>query len=231
MGAMLMYSHDFHDLLPPNPDNGSAAPGYNWCPGEAGIGGPDEFNSDILKDQSRSLLALYIATNVTLFRCPSDIRTGRSTAPSTLGQTVPAARSISMNATVGTDPSAPSRGPLPVNAPWLDGNHTNTRDGPWFTYAKTTSIVRPSPAMLFVLLDENPRSVNDASFQVTMVSSRFIDRPGSSHNFGCSMTFADGRAEINKWRDARTSWTTFAATYLPPNPDVAWVQARTTALK
>jgi len=135
-----------------------------------------------------------------------------------------------MNGAVGTDPYT-TGGQLPVNGPWLDGNHSNTRNGPWFTYGKTTSILRPPPSMLFVLLDENPRSLNDACFSVVMVSSRFIDGPGSYHNFGCSMAFADGRGEINKWRDARTSWTAGSATYIPPNPDVTWVQERTTALK
>src|SRR2546422_8050098 len=56
MAAMIMYSHEYHDLLPPNPDDGNSTPGYNWCPGIASIGGSQEFNSDILKDPSRSLL-------------------------------------------------------------------------------------------------------------------------------------------------------------------------------
>lgn len=136
-----------------------------------------------------------------------------------------------MNGAVGTDPYAPSNGQLPVNGPWLDGTHSHTRNGPWFTYGKTTSILRPPPAMLFVLLDENPNSLNDATFAVTMVSSQFLDGPGSYHNFGGSLAFADGRCEINKWRDARTSWTSGATTYSPPNPDVVWVQERTSALK
>jgi len=230
MRAMQMYTHDYHDLFPPNPDDGNTTPGYNWCPGQAGIGSQNEFDGDLLKDLSRSLLAPYLATNITLFRCPSDTRTGRSTAASTLGQVVPAARNVSMNGAVGTDPYSKG-GQLPVDGPWLDGTHSNTRNGPWFTFGKTTSIVRPSPATLLVLLDENPISVSDAGFQVTMLSSRFIDGPGSFHNFGCSLAFADGRCEIKKWLDARTSWTTFAANYLPPNPDVTWIQERTTALK
>src|SRR5208282_3551202 len=31
MGAMLMYTHDNHDLFPPNPDDGGTIPGYYWC--------------------------------------------------------------------------------------------------------------------------------------------------------------------------------------------------------
>src|ERR1041385_9077141 len=94
MAAMLMYTHDFNDLLPPNPDNGVSTPGWNWCPGIAGIGGADEFNSDILRDPTRSLLAPYIASKVELFHCPADTRVGRSSGPSTFGQIVPSARSL-----------------------------------------------------------------------------------------------------------------------------------------
>src|SRR5579862_469535 len=39
--AVNTYTLDFNDLFPPNPDNGNTTPGYNWCSGEAGIGGPD----------------------------------------------------------------------------------------------------------------------------------------------------------------------------------------------
>jgi type II secretory pathway pseudopilin PulG len=230
MAAMQMYSHDHHDLFPPNPDDGNTVPGWNWCPGQAGRGGPQEFNSDILRNPALSLLAAYVRSNAALFRCPADTRSGRSTAPSTAGQTVPAARTISMNGAVGTDPHSVG-GQLAVNGPWLDGTHNHTRDGPWFTYGKTTDIVVPAPKQLFVLLDENPVSINDASFAVTMVSNTLLDGPGLYHNFGGSFAFADGRAEIHKWKDARTASFIGAVTYAPPNPDVTWVQERTSAHK
>src|ERR1043166_8679216 len=231
MVAMQMYTSDYRDLFPPNPDDGNTTPGYNWCPGKCGPGQPQEFNSDILKDPTRSLLAPYIGNNVAIFKCPADKRSGRSTAPSTLGQNVPAARTFSMSQAVGTDPYPPSRGQLPVNGPWLDGTHQHTRSGPWLTYAKTTTISTPSPAALWVLIDENEKSINDAGFAVTMVGNKFLDGPGSYHNFGCGLAFADGHSEIHKWKDRRTSWTTGAEVYNPPNPDVSWLQERTSAHK
>jgi len=225
MGAVLMYTHDYHNLLPPNPDDGSTAQGYNWCPGIAASGGAQQFNSDILKDPSRSLLVPYIAAKVELFRCPADHRTGKSTAPSTLGQIVPQARDCSMNAAVGTDPN--TAGKLAVNGPWLDGAHNNTRNGAWLTYGKTTSVLRPSPAMLIVLLDEAANSINDANFAVSMVGNTFIDCPGIYHNLGCSIAFADGHSEIKNWTDTRiTIWPT-GTPYNPANPDVTWIQQRT----
>src|SRR5262245_56742558 len=57
MAATLMYTHENHDLFPPNPDNGITTPGYTWCPGQAGVNASQEFNSDVLKDPARSLLA------------------------------------------------------------------------------------------------------------------------------------------------------------------------------
>ena len=63
-------------MLPPNPDDGNKVPGHNWAGGQAGEGGPDEFNPDVLKDPDRSLLISYVGGNVALFRCPADKREG-----------------------------------------------------------------------------------------------------------------------------------------------------------
>jgi len=82
-----------------------------------------------------------------------------------------------------------------------------------------------------VLIDENANSLNDAGFAVTMVGNKFLDGPGSYHGFACGLAFADGHSEIHKWKDGRTSWTTGAADYSPPNPDVIWLQERTSAHK
>jgi prepilin-type N-terminal cleavage/methylation domain-containing protein/prepilin-type processing-associated H-X9-DG protein len=237
MLAIRLYTEDYRDLFPPNPDDGNTTPGYNWCPGEAGPGQAQEFNSDILKDPTRALMAPYIANNVKMFKCPADRRMGPSTAPSTLGKTVPAARTISMSQAVGTDPYQPSRGQLAVNGPWLDGTHDHTRNGPWFTYGKMSLIIKPSPAMLFVILDENANSLNDAGFAVSMVgyetteANCFKDGPGTYHNLACGISFADGHSEIHRWKDPRTIWTTGAADYSPPSKDVTWLQARTSAKK
>src|ERR1039458_4131305 len=59
MMGMLLYTSDNHESYPPNPDDGNTIPGYNWCSGQAGIGGPQEFDPDVIKDPSRSLLITY----------------------------------------------------------------------------------------------------------------------------------------------------------------------------
>jgi len=233
MMALHLYTGDFNDLFPPNPDDGNTVPGYNWCPGRAGQGHDEEFNSDILMDTTRCLIAPYIGKNVAIFKCPADRRFGRSSAPSNRGQSVPAARTFSMSQAVGTDPYT-SRASAPVNGPWLDGTHSHTRNGPWFTYGKTTQIIRPGPSGLWVFLDEDHRSLNDAGFAVTMVANEFKDGPGSYHNKACGFAFADGHSEIHKWKDGRTpiTGTSFGAVVFSPiNQDVVWVQERTSAKK
>jgi prepilin-type processing-associated H-X9-DG protein len=233
MAATIMYAHDYHDLFPPNPDTGDYTPGHDWCTGSAGIGGSQEFDSDILMDPTRSLLMPYTGKNASLFHCPADPRTGKSQAPSTPGQVVPSARTCSMNLAVGTDPYSPG-GQLPVLGVWLSGFHwpLPSPNPSWFTYAKTTSILKPTPARLFVLLDENPNSINDAGFGVTMVGNRFVDCPGALHNLGGSFAFADGHCEHKRWQDWRTAvWPGYGQEYDPVNPDVTWVQERTSAPK
>ncbi len=230
MLALTLYAGDYKEFLPPNPDDGNTTPGYNWCPGKSGIGQSEEFNSDILMDPSRALLSPYTGKSVALYKCPADKRTGRSTAASNRGQIVPAARTFSMSQAVGTDPYV--RGAqTAVNGPHLDGSYSNTKNGPYLTYGKLSDMVRPAPANLWVLLDENATSINDAGFAVTMVGNRFPDGPGTYHNFACGIAFADGHSEVHKWKDARTSWKTGASTYTPPNPDVVWLQERTSAKK
>lgn len=40
---------------------------------------------------------------------------------------------------------------------------------------------RPSPSAIWVLIDEDYRSINDAAFAVTLVSSSFLHAPASYH--------------------------------------------------
>ena len=236
MLATQLYAGDFKDFLPPNPDDGNQRPGYNWCPGQAGKGGTDEFNSDILRDPNLSLLVPYIGKNATIFKCPADVRMGPSSARSTARQIVPAARTFSMNQAVGTDPY--SGGQVPVNGPWLDGSHSHSRNcsgaNCFQVYGKLTSFIKPGPSQIFVFLDEDARSLNDAGFAVTMVSNTLLDAPATYHNGACGFAFADGHSEIHRWKDKRTTITggSFnAVTFTPINQDVIWLQNHASARK
>jgi len=97
-----MYPLDNSDLFPPNPDDGNTTPGYNWCPGEAGIGQGNEFDPQILREPAKCLVANYIGNNVSIFKCPADNRHGLADGDSAsvtglAGTIIPNARSVSMN--------------------------------------------------------------------------------------------------------------------------------------
>jgi prepilin-type N-terminal cleavage/methylation domain-containing protein/prepilin-type processing-associated H-X9-DG protein len=216
MVAMTLYTGDNKDFFPPNPDDANTIPGHNWCCGHAGIGGTAEFNPDLLKDPTRSLLTPYLSGNVSVFHCPGDKRAGlyQGAQSALLGKTVPAARTFSMNQAVGTicpqfdkgvpGPGWPSPGhagapTLSVNGPWLNDQRNHRRDSPWLTYGKLASIRAPGPAMLWVLIDEDPGNLNDAAFAFGMEWCSWIDLPGTYHNGGCGFAFADGHSESHRW--------------------------------
>jgi prepilin-type N-terminal cleavage/methylation domain-containing protein len=232
MTAITMYSSDYTDLLPPNPDDGNTTPGYNWCPGQAGRGGGQEFNPDILRDPKLSLIAPYMGSTVALFKCDADKRLGlySGTDPALRGKKVPAARTVAMSQAVGTDPyTAGCR--LPVNGPWLDNNHSHVRGQKWFTYGRFSDFNVPGPSMTWVLIDEDDRSLNDAGFAVGMVRPEWIDWPGTYHNMACGFAFADGHSEIHKWKQGDTKVPQGGPTRLSPkNPgDWQWIADHTSA--
>jgi prepilin-type N-terminal cleavage/methylation domain-containing protein/prepilin-type processing-associated H-X9-DG protein len=80
-------------------------------------------------------------------------------------------------------------------------------------FLKLTAI--PTPANLFVTLDEHPDSINDgylddnANPNITQWPYQYWnDLPASFHNGACGFSFADGHAEIHKWKS-------YACTILP----------------
>jgi len=233
MTAIFLYTGENEELFPPNPDDGNIVPGYNWCGGKAGIGGPQEFDDDVLKDPNRSLLFPYLKGDVSVFHCPSDKRWG-----SFNGHEVPAARTFSMNQAVGTiDPTfdqyrtghsgVPN---LPVNGPWLNNQYNHRANAPWCTYGKLSSVTQPGPAMLWVLLDEDANGLNDAAFGFGMEQPIWVDAPGTYHDGGCGFAFADGHSEAHHWASP-------APKIADNNPivedtdkqDWLWMRARTSA--
>ncbi len=245
MVAMMQYAGENSDFFPPNPDDGNAIPGYNWCSGQAGKGGSAEFNSDLLVDPSRSLLAPYLGGNATIFHCPGDKRFGQyqGSNPSYIGSTVSAARTFSMNQAVGTidagfdtsptggntHPTHSGKPVLPVNGPWLNNKETHRRDSPWITYAKVSTIRAPGPSMLWVLVDEDVGGLNDAAFAFGMESPQWFDAPGVYHNSGCGFAFADGHSENHHWQSGTKRGHSFHITDPKDRQDWLWMRVRTSA--
>jgi len=198
---------------------------FEWTRGglDFSVGNTDNTNINYLINANSpyySQLGPYVK-NPGVYKCPAD----RSLVREGLGM-VPRCRSISMNQAV-----------------CLEDNQGWTLSPPWCIYFKYGQILNPAPVNLWVLIDENPDSINDAAFAVapedSAASAAFIDGPTLLHNGGCGFGFADGHAEIHKWRDGRTLGSVFQTHYandyggvgyvMPNNQDVAWIEYRTSA--
>ena len=102
-----------------------------------------------------------------------------------------------------------------------------------------------APANLYVTLDEHPDSINDGylkadpdTIEANWAQPEWQDLPASNHAGACGFSFADGHAEIHKWKS-------YVCTILPvkmqvlPHPlfssdgsgnawnDALWLAART----
>jgi prepilin-type processing-associated H-X9-DG protein len=53
------------------------------------------------------------------------------------------------------------------------------------------------------MLDEHPDSINDGAFAVKMDQPQIIDFAATYHNNAAGFSFADGHAEIRKWRTSQ----------------------------
>ena len=222
-----------HGHFAPNPDDGNISPGYNWVPGSAAMGSPQEFNSDILGDRSRSLLFGYLRRpDVAIFRCPSDASFGKYEGRDLqkAGTLVPKARSYSMNGAVGTNPYL-FGGETPVDGPWLDNNHSHQRGETWRTYGRFDDIVAPSPEGLVVLVDEDAFSIGTGLFGFGMQREEWISRPATRHNSGGTLSFADGHVELRHWIDPQTAVRNGNVRILavPGSVDYAWLHDRISA--
>ena len=121
-------------------------------------------------------------------------------------------RSYSMNSAIGTIWYGHYAYGLNLGAPvqggWLTGNAYSSDQKTWRTYGKMGDLTQPGPANTWVMLDENPYSINDASFAVSAVAlpgqTYLIDYPSGLHGRAGGLTFADGHALIHKWVDPRT---------------------------
>lgn len=243
MGALQMYTEDNSGFLPPNPDDANGIQGHAWVSGMVGIGDSGEYDLDLLKDPTRNLLIKYLDQRINVFSCAADGRpskpvTGTSMANTNYrGQFVRPPRSVSMSGAVGTacpgfaSASAGHSGKptLAVNGPWLDNAHGHRANSPYRTFAKLSAMTG-QPKDLWVLIEEDYRSMNDGVFGFGMNTPEWIDFPAINHDSSAVIGFADGHGEMRKWVDARTrmgdSWNRVP---VPGSLDYAWLAERTTS--
>jgi prepilin-type N-terminal cleavage/methylation domain-containing protein/prepilin-type processing-associated H-X9-DG protein len=228
--ALNLYAGDYNDWLPPNDfgpsgdgDADDPSSGAEWVAGDMTVF-VDATNSTLLCSSKTAKLAPYTGPAAGIYHCPSDRST---TVP---GPPLARVRSVSMNQAVGTKQGFF----LPVDGRWLDGSGKHKANSPWRTYGRLQDMTAPSPAGLWVFLDEDQYSIHDGLFGVSMQTgpTTMIQWPGTYHNFAGMFSFADGHGEIHKWTDGRTrvpSHSPGRVGQTPNNPDIIWIQQRTSA--
>jgi prepilin-type N-terminal cleavage/methylation domain-containing protein/prepilin-type processing-associated H-X9-DG protein len=207
MFAWRMYAEDHNDELlfayAGTAINLAWAP-YTWVQGHM----QNDPTNTIPFDNSP--LTRYGIKGHAIWKCPGD----RS----------PRVRGMSMNYLVGGNGLDSTSNP-PYYGVWYE--HKDYQ-----LYRKLSSI--RNPTMTWVMMDERPNRINDAFFVVDMRNydnpgaAQIIDHPGIQHNNSAGLSFADGHAELKRWRDGA---------FLTPNPtghirapnsrDLMWLMERT----
>lgn len=198
--AWLMYAHENRDRLAYNLgglQRESVAPNdsRNWVNGVMSWElESDNTNYSLILDSS---LAPFTSKTARLYKCPSDQALSDIQRSAGWKERT---RSYSMNAMVG-------------NAGDLSTTGFNLNNPHYKQFFALTEI--PKPSSIFVFIDEHPDSINDGYFLVkpAYALAEWIDLPGSSHNDGAVLSFADGHMEPRSWKDPETK--------ADPEPDAA----------
>jgi prepilin-type N-terminal cleavage/methylation domain-containing protein/prepilin-type processing-associated H-X9-DG protein len=192
----IMYYGDNSSRLVPNGDlawqpaaNNVTDPAFGqWCPGNqyvANTAGSNYIMAGLLFPYVKSL---------GVYKCPAD-QSFVNGAP-----TVPHTRSMSMNAFLSPGGSPTSQSAQDI------GNTTSPKKET--KYFKDSDMIHPGPTSLWLLMDENPFSINDGFMVINFNSFGWTDYPATYHNKANGIAYCDGHAAIRKWTDSVWSTTT-----------------------
>jgi prepilin-type N-terminal cleavage/methylation domain-containing protein/prepilin-type processing-associated H-X9-DG protein len=181
----LMYADDNAQALPYNLGGAAARTNLNWA---AGVQDweltPDNTNYAGL---TQAALGPYVAQVAKVYHCPAD--KALSALQGAAGWSM-RARSYSMNASVG------DAGEISISG-------VNTNNPGYVQFFKLTSI--PTPARIFVFLDEHPDSISDGYFVNRSYYPEWERLPASWHNGAATFSFSDGHTEIHSWKCPSTT--------------------------
>jgi prepilin-type N-terminal cleavage/methylation domain-containing protein len=234
--AWRMYAEDNRDLLVFASDDGTPAQynQYSWCNTHLDNTSAS-YNWDINYDITQRPLWVY-AKNAGIYKCPAD----HSTVRDSTGTLRPRIRTMSINLYLGG-----FAGPNGGTASWPFANG-------YMVFQKYSDIVgsRIGTVKAFTFMDFREDAINWGNFMTHTAGYdldnpnpalyRFTtDYPGFYHHFVAGFSFADGHAELHKWRDPRTTpplgfWGPGgppSETASPRNQDVAWLQEHSTCKK
>jgi prepilin-type N-terminal cleavage/methylation domain-containing protein/prepilin-type processing-associated H-X9-DG protein len=224
--AWILYSGDFNDKIPANAGVGTVATTAPVPPATLNLGiwvhglmgGLSFWGGETLPELVQAGSLYPYAKSLNIFKCPADRKTGQ---PGSANRSVPTTRSMSMNAFMNPFGSTPGGGVDRI-------------------YRKQSDIVAPAPVNCWVFIDESPGTVNDGYFLCDPISNpaQWVDLPAAYHNGAGGIAFADGHAEIRKWRDGRIiEALNINFNIYPSDPkqspaaDLTWLQQRSTARK
>jgi len=218
--AWIMYAGENNDRLVGNTHGGVAQnpdpnndPYAQWIAGWIDWSRTDNTNTFYLTDPRYAKLSAYAKGSYKLYRCPAD-----KSQAMIGGQRMDRVRSLSMNAAMG------------------NGNKTDFYGGTFFFAKKASELIKPGPTMSWLFMDEHPSSINDGcAFNNPLLTPggySWTDLPASYHNNAGGFSFADGHAEIKKWKDPRTIKPvvyggSYAGEAVGSSGDFAWVIERT----
>ncbi len=219
--AWVTYAGDNKEVVP-NPGN-SRFEQHSWVGGWLDFNGGNTDNTNIwqLVDPEVSALGPYVS-NPNIYKCPSD----RSSV-TIGGRRHDRVRSYGMSQAFSA-----------IGDPDRSGSGFWLPKSKYRLFHKTTDFNNPGPAMLWVIMDEHPSSINAGGFANQMVESvvrtRIIDYPASYHNGAANVAFADGHSDIRKWRDPRTRPRVINGLIplniaSPNNADMLWLSRRTSS--
>jgi prepilin-type N-terminal cleavage/methylation domain-containing protein/prepilin-type processing-associated H-X9-DG protein len=209
--AWLLYADDHRDELAPA--GGTDARGYYlaWVDGQMAyntISVGDRTNATLLLQPGPGRLGPYTrATGI--YRCPAD----RSGLYRHQYRPPFRVRSYSMN------------GFIHRNSGWAGV--------PVVTFRKFSDFRGLSPAQAWVFMDEHEATIGAAEFRFVYIPY-WMSFPGLRHRRGSTLGFADGHAELRRWRDATTEpvYTDLRAPadYVDAtgSADMQWLRERTT---
>jgi prepilin-type N-terminal cleavage/methylation domain-containing protein/prepilin-type processing-associated H-X9-DG protein len=225
--AWRMYAEDNQDFIVYASHNAQANDpnnNYAWTRTEMNFSA-DRKNWDPTADITLRPLWKY-SQSASIYKCPSD----RSFV-TVNGERKPRVRSMSMNFFLGGF-----------------AGKTTTENQNYSLFLRFGDIAggrgTPGPSMTWVFLDQREDTINWGNFMTRMTGYQprnpalygfTMDLPGYYHSKACGFSFADGHSEIKRWIDGRSmpplkvqAAATAADIPTPRNPDVEWLQERTT---
>jgi prepilin-type N-terminal cleavage/methylation domain-containing protein/prepilin-type processing-associated H-X9-DG protein len=227
-----MYAADSADYLAGNlwTQEQSHSPS-NWVSGWEEVGQPndiDNTNTDLLLDPKWAELGPYMKSP-RVYQCIASkalCQEGSVTAP--------LCRDVSMSVFMGYQNTPPDGG---------DGYQSFQKLSQITGSTPGTGIVF-GPASAIVFIDEKDNSVDDGEFLIEMVTPEIANIPAAYHGGAGGVTFADGHAEIHKWKTATVLEPPGASGLViwgvgtsakdqfkpcdPNNPDMLWLQQHAT---